>query len=102
MLLALIKDLALVGIVLLLVAWGTGSNNDYLAIVAGLLGAFAWGLCAYGLLAVETMDTTGTHSEPGLALFAAAAAVATLTPALVNPFDAAGDAAESNEPLERV
>lgn len=100
MLLSLIQILALVGLVMLLASWA--GPNDMLAIITGLLGTFAWGLAAYGLFAVETMDTTGTHSEPALALFAVAAALVTFLPALVNPFDLIGGANETTDPHERL
>lgn len=100
MLLSLIQLLALIGLVMLLLSWGV--STDMLAIIGGLVGTFAWGLVTYGLFAVETMDTTGTHSEPAFALFALAAAVVTLLPALVNPFEIVGGARESNDPIERL
>lgn len=100
MLLSLIQLLAGVGVVLMLVAWISG--EDVFAIVAGLLGLVAWGLVAYGLFNIETIDAAGTSSEPALALFAVAAAVVTVLPALVNPFEMVGESSETSDPMERI
>jgi hypothetical protein len=99
-LLSLIQLVAGIGLVCLLAAWTV--DNDMLAIMAGLLGTFAWGLTAYGLFDIETVGSSTTHAEPALALFAAGAALVAFLPALVDPFDAIGDAADERNPHERV
>lgn len=86
MLLGLIQWFAVIGLVCLVLAWRP-STSDMFAIVAGLLGMFVWGVAAYGLLNIETVQSSTTYSEPALALFAVACAVVSLVPALVNPFD---------------
>jgi hypothetical protein len=103
MLLGLIQLLAVVGTGGLVAAWL--ADNDMFAIVGGLLGTFAWGLVAYGLFNVETVTDGGTvvsSSEPALALFAAAAGIAAFVPALVDPFEAIGDARDADDPVERL
>lgn len=100
MLLSLIQLVAGVGVVLLLAAWA--STNDMLAIISGLLGTFAWGMVAYGLFNIETVGNASAETEPALALLAVAMALATLTPALVNPFDAATGSESSPGQTERL
>lgn len=100
MLLSLIQLLAGIGVVCLLLAWAI--NVDMVGIVGGLLGGFTWFLVAYGLFNIETVDASTTHAEPAIALFAAAAGVACLVPAFVDPWDIIGSADDQNDPLERM
>ena len=101
MLLSLIQLLAGIGVVLLLVSY-LPSIPDTMAILTGLLGAFAWVLVAYGLFAIETVNGTGSTAEPALALFAAACALVTVLPAFINPFEIVGGANEMDDPMERI
>lgn len=102
MLLALIQLLAVIGFLTLVVTWWTG--NDVLAMILGLIGTGSWLLTAYALFNVEVISggTTVTKSYPALAIFALGLAVATFLPALIEPFELVGDAADSNDPIERV
>jgi hypothetical protein len=100
MLLSLLQAFAGLGAVALGGAWL--AENDMFAIVSGLLGAFAWGLVAYGLFDIETVGSSTTHAEPALALLATAAALVAIIPALVDPFDAVQDASDESNPWERV
>lgn len=100
MLLSLIQLLAGMGFIFLLVSWLI--TIDTVGIVAGLLGMFAWGLVAYGLFNIETVDSSTTYAEPSIALLAAAAAVVCFIPALVNPWEIIGDATDHDNPHERL
>lgn len=100
MLLSLIQLLAGIGAVFLLAGWAI--DRDTVGIIAGLLGAFAWFVAAYGLFNIETVGETTTHSEPAIALVAAAAGLVCLIPALVNPWELIGDANDQSDPLDRV
>lgn len=100
MLLSMIQLLAGIGVVLLLVAWLI--DADIVGIVAGLLGTFTWGLVAYGLFDIETVDSSTASAEPAIALFAAAAAVVCFIPALVDPWEIIGDATDDAQPHERL
>jgi len=100
MLLSLIQLLAGVAVVLLLVTWVV--TTDTVAIVTGLLGFIAWALVAYGLFNIETVGSAETTTEPAFALFALAAAVVTVIPAFVEPFEAVGDAGETTDPMDRL
>ena len=97
MLVSLVQLLAGIGVLLFLLSWYP-DTPDTLAIVTGLMGAFAWGLVAYGLLNLETTGGA-TASEPALALFATAGVVVTVLPALVNPVELIGEKAESDDPF---
>ncbi|UIP01746.1 hypothetical protein Hbl1158_16965 (plasmid) [Halobaculum sp. CBA1158] len=100
MLLSLIQLLAGIGIVLLLVSWLL--EVDAVAMATGTLGFVAWALVAYGLFNIETVDSTGSSSEPALALFAVAAAVVTVIPAFVEPFDMIGESTRTNAPQDKL
>ena len=100
MLLAFIQLLAVIGFICTLITWWAG--NDLLAMVVGVAGSFAWGLVAYGLFNVETLDSTATQSEPALALFATAFVVITFLPALVEPFELIGESRGKDDPWERI
>lgn len=100
MLLSNIQLLALIGVVMLLVAYTT--NEDMLAILTSLVGTFAWGLAAYGLFDIEIEGAASNYSEPSTALFAVALALVTLLPALVDPFEIIGDASETDDPLDKL
>jgi len=102
MLLALIQLLAVIGFVTLGVTWWT--SNDVLAMILGVVGTVCWLLVAYGLFNVEVVSngTTVTKSNPALAIFAVGLAVVTFLPALIEPFELVGEAADSNDPIDRI
>lgn len=102
MLLALLQLLAIIGFVCTVVTWWTG--NDVLAMMLGLIGTGCWLLAAYGLFNVEIVSNgaTVTKSDPALAIFAAGLAVVTFLPALIEPFEMVGEAADSNDPIDRI
>jgi len=100
MLLSMIQLLVGLGSVFLLAGWAI--DRDTVGIIAGLLGAFAWFVGAYGLFNIETVGQTTTHSEPAIALLAAGAGLVCLTPALVNPWEIISNANDQDDPLERV
>ncbi len=102
MLLALLQLLAIIGFVCLVVTWWTG--NDVLAMMLGLIGTGCWLLAAYGLFNVEVVSggSTVTKSYPALAIFAAGLGVITFLPALIEPFELIGEAADDRDPIERM
>lgn len=97
MLLSLVQLLVGVGLLMLLVAWYP-ETPDSLAIIAGIFGAFAWGLVAYGVLNLTTASGS-IDSEPSLAFFAAAGLVITAIPSLVDPFEMIGAQEEKDDPF---
>jgi len=102
MLLALLQLLAIIGFLCLIISWWSG--NDVLAMMLGLIGTGCWLLIAYGLLNVEVISggETVVKEYGGLAVFALGLAVVTFTPVLVDPFELIGEAADSNDPIERL
>ena len=100
MLLSLIQLVAGIGFVLMLTAWGI--RNPTVGMVAGALGTFCWGLVAYGLFNIETVDGSTTYAEPEIALLAAGAAVVCLVAVLVDPWEMISNADDQTDPLERL
>lgn len=82
------------------------TGDNMVAILAGLIGAFASGLAAIGLFNVEVVTETGSVAAvgdyPAIALFAAALAATAAWPALTGPIALASEANDRDglPPLE--
>lgn len=100
MLLSLIQLVAGIGFILMTASWGV--RNPTVGMVAGSLGAFCWGLVAYGLFNIETVDGSTTYAEPEIALLSAAAGAVCLVAVLVDPWEMIGNANERDDPMERL
>lgn len=101
MLLELVQMLVAIGFICLVVTWWT--SNDMLAMMLGLIGTGCWLLAAYAMFDVEIVSNgqTITKSYPAMGVFAVGLAVVTFLPALIEPFEMVGEAADSNDPIEK-